>query len=117
MNKKTPQAKKITRKSATKVAKKFSLKKAPNSLKKPSRKSSTKIEQRLLELPHSSISRISKSLEKIENFSSDLAEKSGITGVLGRAVLLRAKAIRLSLDTKKSLKKVRAKTGKKRGAK
>ncbi len=62
-------------------------------------KKNLKIDESLLNLPHSSISRISKSLEKIEHFSSDLAEKSGITGLLGRAVLLRAKNIRLSLNS------------------
>ncbi len=70
------------------------------------KKTSSKIDQRLLDLPHSSLRRISKSLEKIVSFSSDLAEKSGIAGVLGRAVLLRAKVIRMSLRTqKKTVKK------------
>ena len=64
-------------------------------IKKP-----VKIDQRLLDLQHSSLKRISQSLEKIENFSADLAEKSGVTGMLGRAVLMRAKMIRESLKTK-----------------
>ena len=75
------------------------------STKKIQVKKNLKIDESLLSLPHSSITRISKSLEKIENFSSDLAEKSGITGLLGRAVLLRAKNIRLSLNSNSRVSK------------
>lgn len=71
------------------------------------RQNQSKIDEKLLNLPHSSLSRINKSLERLENFSSGLAERNGLTGILGRAVLLRASAIRESLNStkkKKSLK-------------
>ena len=113
MKKKTLKAKKINKKSASRNFKKYAKKVVKKIVpkRKPDKKISTQIDERLLDLPHSSLSKISKSLEKIENFSSDLAERSGITGILGRAVLFRAKAIRMSLNTKKSPKKSPKKNG------
>ncbi len=50
-----------------------------------------KIDEKLLNLPHSSLQKFSDSLSKISN------DMAGIAGVVGRAVLERAKNIRESL--------------------
>jgi hypothetical protein len=86
-----------------------------------------KIDENLLNLPHSSLVKISDSITKI---SSDMAEMSGLAGIIGRAVLERAKLMRESLNVevkpkakaitpkKISLKpKKMAATGKKKAAK
>lgn len=106
-------AKNLTKSVTKKVAKKIS--KIPlKKLRKKSHKISArkadqkqtprKIDETLLNLPHSSLIRINKSLKKLENMSSDLAEKNGLAGILGRAILLRASAIRESLNAPKKAK-------------
>ncbi len=95
------------------IAAKTQIKSVRKSSKKAPKAGSGKIDERLLELPNSSFSSLSKSFEKIKSFSNDLAEKSGITALLGRAVLLRAKTIRQSLDKEKPAKPKLSKVTKK----
>jgi hypothetical protein len=54
-----------------------------------------RIDENLLNLPHSSLVKISDSITKI---SSDMAGMSGLAGIIGRAVLERAKLMRESLN-------------------
>ena len=89
-------------KAAQKTRKKPNARKKTPVQKKPaSRQNQSQLDAKLLNLPHSSLGRINQSLRKLEDFSSDLADRSGLTGILGRAVLLRASAIRASLSSGK----------------
>ena len=95
-------------KAAQKTGKKPSARKKPPVQKKPAnRQNQSQLDTKLLNLPHSSLGRINQSLRKLEDFSSVLADRSGLTAILGRAILLRASAIRASLSSGKLKKPVK----------